>query len=41
MNRIIFDDERFSMTRPKTFFISMFVSWTNCFEMGGVLLCIL
>ena len=33
-NIIVFDNERFSLTRLKTSFISMFVSWANCFELG-------
>ena len=45
-NRIVFDNERFSMTRLITSFISMFVSWASCFELGEcslviILLCIL
>ena len=42
----MFNDERFSMTRLKTSFISMYVSWVNCFGLGDcflerILLCIL
>ena len=45
-NIIVFDDELFSMTRLKTSFISMFVSWASCLELGEcylvrILLCIL
>ena len=31
---IIFFYDHFSMTRLKTSFISMLVSWANCFELG-------
>ena len=42
----MFIDERFSMTRLKTSFISMYVFWANCFRFGDCflerfLLCIL
>ena len=32
-NRIVFDDECFSMTRLKTSFIRMFDSWAICFDL--------
>ena len=45
-NKIVFDNVDFSFFRLKTSFISMFVYWANCLELGEcslvrVLLCIL
>ena len=45
-NRIVFDNVDFSFFRLKTSFISIFVYWANCLELGEcslvrILLCIL